>query len=118
MCSRMQEAKDMQIQVVPEDYFENAKAGGEISYITSNSICDWVSNPHAKFKSKKIIYTKSAPSKVTLKLKGGLAVDPESGVDEVAHVYKRKRLIFNFELNKVILKRRIATSRCNCWRRT
>lgn len=48
MCSRMQEAKDMQIQVVPEDYFENAKAGGEISYITSKSICDWVSNPHSR----------------------------------------------------------------------
>lgn len=100
MNSRMQEAKDMQIQVVPEDYIEDAKSGGAISYITSKSICDWGSDPHSripqdeeKSKSKKSIYTKSVPSKVTLKLKGGLAVDPDSGLDEVAHVYKRDKLI-------------------------
>lgn len=108
MGSRMQEAKDMQIQVVPEDYIEDAKAGGAISYITSKSICDWGSDPHSripqdeeKSKSKKSIYTKSVPSKVTLKLKGGLAVDPDSGLGEVAHVYKRDKVIFNCVLNKV-----------------
>lgn len=108
MGSRMQEAKEMKIQVVPEDYIEDAKAGGAISYITSKSICDWGSDPHSripqdeeKSKSKKSIYTKSVPSKVTLKLKGGLAVDPDSGLDDVAHVYKRDKMIFNCVLNKV-----------------
>ncbi|XP_053691962.1 poly [ADP-ribose] polymerase [Sabethes cyaneus] len=106
--SRMQEAKDMQIQVVPEDFLDDAKSGGALSYITSKSICDWGSDPHAripqdeeKSKSKKSIYTKSMPSKMTLKLKGGLAVDPDSGLADEAHVYKDGKLIYNCVLNKV-----------------
>lgn len=108
MGSRMQEAKDMQIQVVPEEFIEDAKSGGALSYITSKTICDWGSDPHSripqdeeKSKSKKSIYTKSVPSKMTLKLRGGLAVDPDSGLDEVAHVYKKDKEIFNCVLNKV-----------------
>ncbi|XP_058823403.1 poly [ADP-ribose] polymerase [Topomyia yanbarensis] len=108
MGSRMQEAKDMQIQVVPEDFLEDSKAGGALSYITSKSICDWGSDPHSripqdeeKSKSKKSIYTKSVPSKVTLKLKGGLAVDPDSGLDDEAHVYKDGKQVYNCVLNKI-----------------
>lgn len=109
MGSRMQEAKDLQIQVVPEDYVDDAKTGGAVSFITSKSICDWGSDPHSripqdeeKSKSRKSIYTKSMPSKLTLKLKGGLAVDPDSGLAEVAHVYKVKDgTIYNCVLNKV-----------------
>lgn len=41
----------------------------------------------AKSKSRSI-YTKSVPSKVKLQLKGGNAVDPESGLEAVAHIYK------------------------------
>ncbi|KXJ68804.1 hypothetical protein RP20_CCG001602 [Aedes albopictus] len=108
MGSRMQEAKDLQIQVVPEDFLEDAKSGGALSYITSKSICDWGSDPHSripqdeeKSKSKKSIYTKSVPSKMTLKLKGGLAVDPDSGLEDVAHVYKKHKEVYNCVLNKV-----------------
>lgn len=108
MGSRMQEAKDLQIQVVPEDFIEDAKSGGALSYITSKSICDWGSDPHTripqdeeKSKSKKSIYTKSMPSKMKLKLKGGLAVDPDSGLDDVAHVYKKHKEVYNAVLNKV-----------------
>ncbi|XP_055640621.1 poly [ADP-ribose] polymerase [Toxorhynchites rutilus septentrionalis] len=108
MGSRMQEAKEMQIQVVPEDFLEDAANGGALSFITSKSICDWGSDPHSripqdeeKSKSKKSIYTKSMPSKMTLKLKGGLAVDPDSGLDDVAHVYKTDKEIYNCVMNKV-----------------
>lgn len=41
MGSRMNEAKDFGIQVVPEEFLETVKSGGAISYITSKSICDW-----------------------------------------------------------------------------
>ena len=34
-------------------------------------------------------FTKSVPSKVTLKVKGGTAVDPDSELEDVAHVYKK-----------------------------
>lgn len=38
---RMQEAKDFGIQVIPEDFLDDVKEGGAISYITSKSLCDW-----------------------------------------------------------------------------
>lgn len=45
--------------------------------------------PSASMKSKsRSIYTKSVPSKVKLKLKGGTAVDPDSGLEATTHVYQ------------------------------
>lgn len=41
MGSRMNEAKDFGIQIVPEDFLDDVKNGGAISFITSKSICDW-----------------------------------------------------------------------------
>lgn len=41
MSSRMREAKDFGIQVIPEDFLDDVKSGGAISYITSKSLCDW-----------------------------------------------------------------------------
>lgn len=41
MGSKMTEAKDLGIQVVPEDFLEAVKSGGAVSFITSKSICDW-----------------------------------------------------------------------------
>lgn len=39
--SRMREAKDFGIQVIPEDFLDDVKNGGAISYISSKSLCDW-----------------------------------------------------------------------------
>lgn len=39
--SRMQEAKDCGIQVVPEHFLDDAKAGNAVSFIISESLCDW-----------------------------------------------------------------------------
>lgn len=42
MGSKMREAKNFGIQVIPEDFLEDVKKnGGAISYITSKSLCDW-----------------------------------------------------------------------------
>lgn len=41
MGSRMAEAKELGIQVVPEDFLDDAKNGGAVSYIISKSLCDW-----------------------------------------------------------------------------
>ena len=113
MGSKMLEIKELQIQVVPEDYVELAKAGGAISYITSKSICDWGTDPTARipaeeeYKSKsKSMYTKSVPKSKTLKLKGGIAVDPDSELDDIAHVYKKdKNEIYNVVLNNVNIQK-------------
>lgn len=39
--TKMQGAKQMGIQVVPEDFLDAVKGGGAISFIISKSICDW-----------------------------------------------------------------------------
>lgn len=41
MGNRMAEAKELGIQVVPEDFLDDAKNGAAISYIISKSLCDW-----------------------------------------------------------------------------
>jgi poly [ADP-ribose] polymerase 1 len=101
MGKRMQEAQMHNIQVVPADYLDDLKASEAISYISSKSICDWGSDPRqriqveeAKSKSKSL-YTRSVPSTMTVTLKGGLAVDPASGLELEAHVYKQGKDVFN-----------------------
>lgn len=41
MGGRIKEAKEYGIQVVPEDFVDNAKSGGAVSFIVSQSLCDW-----------------------------------------------------------------------------
>ncbi|KFB53219.1 AGAP003230-PA-like protein [Anopheles sinensis] len=109
MGARMLEAKEMQIQVVPEEFIECAQAGNALSFITSQSICDWGSDPQtripteeeSKSRSKKSIYEKHVPSTVKLQLKSGLVVDPDSGLADKAHVFKEHDVIYNCVLNKV-----------------
>lgn len=38
---RMKEAQDFGIQVVPESFLDDVKAGNAISFIISQSLCDW-----------------------------------------------------------------------------
>ncbi|XP_050082523.1 poly [ADP-ribose] polymerase [Anopheles aquasalis] len=109
MSKRMEEAKEFQIQVVPEEFLEDAKTGNALSFITSRALCDWGSDPHtripaeeeSKSRSKKSIYEKSVPTKVKLQLKSGLVVDPDSGLADKAHVFRKGDTIFNCVLNKV-----------------
>uniref|UniRef100_U5EZI1 Poly [ADP-ribose] polymerase n=1 Tax=Corethrella appendiculata TaxID=1370023 RepID=U5EZI1_9DIPT len=109
MNKRMQEIKELEIQVVPEDFLDDVKNGGAFSFITSRAICDWGSDPHTRIPTdeelksakSKSFYTKSVPSTVKLQLKGGLAVDPASGLEHKAHVYREGKEIFNSVLNLV-----------------
>lgn len=57
MGGRMTEAKDFGIQVVPEDFLDDAKGGGAISFIISKSLCDWgtdVSRGYMQLKKRSI----------------------------------------------------------------
>uniref|UniRef100_A0A182VQR6 Poly [ADP-ribose] polymerase n=1 Tax=Anopheles minimus TaxID=112268 RepID=A0A182VQR6_9DIPT len=107
--SRMREAKELQIQVVPEEFLDDAQGGGALSFITSRAICDWGSDPQtriptdeeSKSRSKKSIYEKSVPAKMKLQVKSGLVVDPDSNLADRAHVYKSNGVIYNCVLNKV-----------------
>lgn len=41
MSHRMQEAKEFGIQIVPEHFLDDVKAGNAVSFIISESLCDW-----------------------------------------------------------------------------
>ncbi|KFB53220.1 AGAP003230-PA-like protein [Anopheles sinensis] len=109
MGYRMLEAKQLQIQVVPEEFIECAQAGNALSYIVSQSICDWGSDPQtriptgeeSKARSKKSIYEKHVPATMRIHVKNGLVVDQESGLIGVAHVHTDDEVIYNCVLNKV-----------------
>ncbi|XP_028151640.2 poly [ADP-ribose] polymerase-like [Diabrotica virgifera virgifera] len=95
MNKRMQEAEKYDIHVVPDDFLDEAKnnVGKIADLIIEKSICEWGSDPTNRLPKKetnqyKSIYTKSGPAKVTIKLKGGSAVDPESNLVDCAHVYE------------------------------
>uniref|UniRef100_UPI003134487B Poly-(ADP-ribose) polymerase n=1 Tax=Tribolium castaneum TaxID=7070 RepID=UPI003134487B len=97
MGARMKVVQEEKIHVVSEDFIEEApQHKGKIpELVISKSICDWGSDPTTRLppersssKSKSgSIYTKSMPSKVKLTVKGGSAVDPDSGLEHKAHVY-------------------------------
>lgn len=98
MSKRMQEVKDCDVQVVPENFLEESIAGGAAENIRKLCISSWGSDPKKRLEmvesmksstKSKSRFTKSVPSKVTLKVKGGTAVDPDSELEDVAHVYKK-----------------------------
>lgn len=58
-------------------------------------------NKSSNLKSKsfgKSMYEKSVPTSVKLTLKGGIAVEPQSGLEHIAHVYKHKNEVWNANL--------------------
>ncbi|XP_066147801.1 poly [ADP-ribose] polymerase [Euwallacea fornicatus] len=101
MGARIKEAEVEQVHVVSEDFVDEAKdyAGRIPDLITKKSICTWGSDPATRLppepssSSRSALKSKSrfvsaVPSKIKLQLKGGSAVDPDSGLECKAHVYE------------------------------
>lgn len=97
------EAQEKDIQVVEPDFLDEVEKTPAADVITKKSISDWGSDvksrlPDVKHEPKKSksgsMFTKSMPSKVKLRLKGGTAVDPDSGLEDVAHVYQKDKDIY------------------------
>ncbi|XP_055693222.1 poly [ADP-ribose] polymerase [Lutzomyia longipalpis] len=94
MSSRMEQVKELKIQVIPESFLDEIATIDVFNYITSNSLCDWGADPSTRVKAEeaksksKSIYEKSVPKSLMVRLKNGSAVDPDSGLEDVAHVYK------------------------------
>ncbi|XP_013111859.1 poly [ADP-ribose] polymerase [Stomoxys calcitrans] len=115
MGSRMKQAKKLGIHVIPIEYIDNVESNnaGAINYISSMTLCDWGTDPAArvpqetpKSMKSKSIYTKSVPKSVTLKIKDGSAVDPDSGLEDIAHIYtSRNKDKYNVVLGKVDLQK-------------
>ncbi|XP_046804661.1 poly [ADP-ribose] polymerase isoform X2 [Lucilia cuprina] len=99
MGSRIKKAKELGLHVIPIEYLDAVElnGAGAINYISSMSLCDWGTDPAARIQQDEVkssksksIYTKSVPKSMTLKIKDGLPVDPDSGLEDVAHVYVSK----------------------------
>lgn len=114
MNKRMQEVQDLDIHVVPESFIDAVKSCSQsdaIEKIKSTAICDWGSDPLLRIPQeettgpKESMYTKNAQKKTNIKLKNGSAVDPESGLDDVAHVYKENNVLYTSTLGLTDIQR-------------
>ncbi|XP_058807262.1 poly [ADP-ribose] polymerase [Phymastichus coffea] len=107
--SKIEDAQDKDIHVVSEDFIEEAKEfqDAPIMLIKKKSIAHWGSDPSSRV-SKSIAtksaskgkskYEKLSSGKVKLRVKGGGAVDPDSGLEDVAHVHQRGKEKFTVTL--------------------
>jgi predicted DNA-binding WGR domain protein len=80
---RMKDAKVLDIQVVPESFFDAVEKSGEpIEKIKSMCISDWGSDPLVRIskKARQCHDPKNGPTKAT-------AVDPDIGLKETVHIY-------------------------------
>lgn len=99
MNKRMEDVQAHDIQVITEDFVEEAKeyTDAPVMLLKKKTISSWggdvnarLSNVIAKSASKsKSRFEKSVSGKVKVKVKGGGAVDPDSGLDDLAHIYQR-----------------------------
>lgn len=114
MGSRMKKARELGIHIIPMDYLDLVESNptNAINYISSTTLCDWGTNPNSRIgqedvntRKSKSIYTKSAAKSMTLKIKNGSAVDPESGLQDVAHVYLDKSYKYGVVLGLTDIQR-------------
>ncbi|XP_020719447.2 poly [ADP-ribose] polymerase isoform X1 [Bombus terrestris] len=111
MSKKMEEAKSFNIQVITADFIEEAKKYTKpaISLIEKKTISSWGGDLSNKInvlteksnvsKSKgKSTFEKSGSGKMKLQLKKGETVDPDSGLQDCAHVYQEGKNKYNVTL--------------------
>lgn len=101
MHKKMEEAERCNIQVITKDFIDEAKEYTKpaISLIKKKTISSWggdlssrinvVAEKSAAKSKGKSIFEKSGSGKVKLQLKEGGAVDPDSGLQDCAHIYQK-----------------------------
>jgi len=111
--SKVREAKASSIVVVAKEFLEGVKAEGVSSMMRQHTISEWgleevqekITKAHkteaVKSKKGSMFESSSLPKSVKLKLKGGGYVDPDSGLQNKAHVYKVKDKLYNAVLGNV-----------------
>ncbi|XP_032677618.1 poly [ADP-ribose] polymerase [Odontomachus brunneus] len=97
MSKRMEDVQSLDIQVITEDFVEEAKEYTEapIMLLKKKTISSWGGDINARISNvaksnaskSKSKFEKSG--KVKLRIKGGGAVDPDSGMDDCTHIYQR-----------------------------
>ncbi|KAM0731843.1 Poly [ADP-ribose] polymerase [Formica fusca] len=100
MNKRMEDVQSCDIQVITEDFIEEAKEYTDtpIMLLKKKTISSWggdinarLSNVIAKSNTSKSKsrFEKSSSGKMKVKVKGGGAVDPDSGLEDCAHIYQK-----------------------------
>ncbi|XP_034943487.1 poly [ADP-ribose] polymerase [Chelonus insularis] len=103
------DAEQMDIQVVTEDFIEEAKdfKDAPVSLITKKNIAGWGGDPSSRISAhltksasmkNKSMYEKSGGNKVKLRVKNGGVVDPDSGLEDVAHIYQKDNMKYTVTL--------------------
>nr|XP_045597735.1 poly [ADP-ribose] polymerase 1-like isoform X1 [Procambarus clarkii] len=107
-------AKTFNVHCVSEDFLDEVENGGAALMIQKKSIASWGGNPQDRVQSSKSSsksskfdsrFVKSMPEKQRIKLKGGAAVDPDSNMENSAHVYQRGSKLYNCVLGMVDIAR-------------
>ncbi|XP_074645175.1 poly [ADP-ribose] polymerase 1-like [Tubulanus polymorphus] len=107
MSTQIASAQKLDIQIVDEEFITAVVKGGCVELIKKHNISSWGADPasrigdaletpntksvgksfaSAKSKSADAHFTKHLPSKVKMMVKGGAAVDPDSGLMDKAHI--------------------------------
>jgi len=110
--SKVREAKSNSILVTGEQFLSGIKQEGVYSMLTQHALSSWgvedlqekINKAHTSDKAKSkgsMFKSASMPKSVKLKLKGGGYVDPDSGLQDKASVYKVKDKLYSVVLGIV-----------------
>ncbi|XP_033730954.1 poly [ADP-ribose] polymerase 1-like [Pecten maximus] len=118
----IKDAEKADIHVVDEGFLDSVQKGGALLMIQTHSIASWGADPtlrvslpsSSKSGGKKSgksygaykdaaekMYTKRVPKTMKMTVKGGAAVDPDSGLESSAHILEDKGNIYNAVLGMV-----------------
>ncbi|KAL6267071.1 hypothetical protein P5V15_000147 [Pogonomyrmex californicus] len=100
MNKRMEDVKSNDIQVITEDFIEEAKeyTDAPIMLLKKKTISSWGGDINARLSNviaksgaskSKSRFEKSSSGKMKVKVKGAGAVDPDSGLENQAHIYQK-----------------------------
>lgn len=112
--SKIRDAKSHQVAVVTKEFLAGVKTEGLVSMLKQHIISDWggeqvegkiqaarAVKEATSLKSGASRFISGAPKSLKLKLKGGAYVDPESGVQDKAHVLKSGPALYCVVLGSV-----------------
>ena len=103
------------LQVVSPEVLDNVKVEGIISNMKTYTISSWgTTDPQTRLKKEEnskeakksgsMFMKKEMPKSVKMKLKGGGFVDPDSGLEDKAHVYKIGNALYSVVLEAVSIQ--------------
>ncbi|XP_071962763.1 poly [ADP-ribose] polymerase 1-like isoform X2 [Antedon mediterranea] len=115
---KIKDAEAHNVHVVSEEFLEDVKSGGAALMITKHSICNWGSDPHNRLSKDEVdgastsknnlksgASGKSGSKVVKMTVKGAATVDPDSHLEDQAHVLKKNNVLYNVTLSMVDITR-------------